>query len=202
MFNKIKTIDFHAILDSLESDLQSKKFKLAAEQIHSYFFKSLIQYFKHRGLAVPDAEILANTVIANLIKSIRRKNFNGQVEDLDNYVYGIAKNVYKSIKTVKQAQLINFEEDVDYTTEPNVYENLLRKDLTVLIDQVLGHIGEQCGQILNLWMRSFSHEEIANLLGFTMGSIKVKIFRCKQNLKTLIEQNPALYSELKELQYG
>lgn len=196
-------IDFGSILPSLESDLDSKEFKLAVEQIHSHFFKLLIRHFRKQGITIADAKILANTVIINLIKSIRRKNFRGQLGDITNYVYGIAKNVYKVFKsTSNQSQFIDFEENTNYIVEPDVYKNLSSKDLTILIDHVLGHVGTQCGQMLNLWMRSYSYEEIANLLGYTIGSIKVKIFRCKQDLKTLIEQSPALQAELKELQYG
>lgn len=83
------------------------------------------------------------------------------------------------------------------TEERTVLDDLEAADRICLFWEMFERLGEDCMKVMRMSFEEWTTEEIQVALGFdNAGSVKVKKFKCKEQLVKLIQADPR-YAELK-----
>lgn len=117
------------------------------------------------------------------------------------YLVGIAQNLIRrhyrqeAIQIRHQAN-VEAEAPTSLTLEEQVYSQEMNRAVQTLLSQ----LGENCQQILRLWMMRFNMREIASQLGFSGEAVaRTSKRRCMKQLLHILDNQPALHQTLQEL---
>jgi len=136
-----------------------------------------------------DASDLSQDVFLRAYRGLRR--FRGQ-SSLATWFYRIAVNVClnrvsSKAPLAKQAESIDDRQFVDDRHE-SAAERLLRQERGVRVRQAITKLPRK--QRVTLVLRMFhemSHQEIADVLGSSVGAVKANFFHAMGNLKKILE---------------
>ena len=132
-----------------------------------------------------DASDLAQDVFLRAYKGL--KNFRGQ-SSLATWLYRIGVNVCLNRVSVKAppSEPIESHEYVDTRTE-SPSERLLRDERAVRVRAAVAQLPDKqrTALILRLY-HDLSHQEIAEIVGSSVGAVKANVFHALQNLKRLL----------------
>lgn len=79
-------------------------------------------------------------------------------------------------------------------------KSLEQHDLSNAVQQLLGHLGQRCRQILQLFAQGFSMIEIAEQLQFKdADKAKKEKYECQTKLKNVLRDNPTLQNTINDL---
>lgn len=129
-------------------------------------YSALLRYFTRRGIAVADAEDLAQEVFARLV---RRGNM-GEVESADGYLFTIAGNLAadhfrrRSVRAAHPPE--SYHEAIHVAAEPAADAQLARRQELELIIEALHEMPERMRSIFILArLESLARAEIAVRIG-------------------------------------
>src|ERR1700736_3490564 len=132
-----------------------------------------------------DARDLSQDVFLRAYRGLR--NFRGQ-SSLATWLYRIGVNVCLnrlSMKTL-QRESIDEREHVDTRSE-SATDYLLRSERAARVRAAIGHLPRKQRATLILRMyHEMSHQEIADVLGSSVGAVKANFFHALGNLKKLL----------------
>jgi RNA polymerase sigma-70 factor, ECF subfamily len=119
------------------------------------------------------------------------KNFKGQ-SALSTWLYRIAVNVSLNRVSVKRPEIEPLESDrfIDTTAE-DPRAGLLRGERAVAVRRAIAALPDK--QRATLILRTYhelSHQEIADILGSSVGAVKANFFHALANLKKILGREP------------
>ncbi len=82
------------------------------------------------------------------------------------------------------------EEEIEYIDpQPDALANLEQKERAALVHNALARLPDPLRQVLVLRdLQEFTYEEIAQLLGWRMGTIKSRLFRARKELAHMLKE--------------
>ena len=149
-----------------------------------------------------DASELAQEVFIKIYKSIN--SFKGD-SSFSTWIYRITTNVcLDEIRKRKKAYTVSLDEDIELK-EGNVnrqiaderytpHENFERKEINkVLRDSIAKLPEDQKIAVVLRDIQGFSYDEIAKYTNCSLGTVKSRINRARQNLRSIINENRELF---------
>lgn len=128
-----------------------------------------------------DADDLAQDAMLNILKGIG--NFKGR-SSLTSWIYVVVLNTFRDAKRRASRRpstsLENQPGGAEQQPTPlwNEGDTLLRKELAQVLQNVLAQVPEDFRTVVTLYdILGFSYEEIANMLGLPMGTVKSRLHR-------------------------
>lgn len=143
-----------------------------------------------------DAEDLVQDTFVALWSKINEDKFRGD-SSLKTYTMGIARNLWLD-RLRKRSKLSSVPaDDVLQTREDTALGDLdskLERDMVLChLETALLDLSAECQQRLNLcYKEGLDHREIASVIGRSVGSIRVLLFRCRQSLLEILKERFAL----------
>lgn len=132
-----------------------------------------------------DASDLTQDVFLRAYRGLR--NFRGQ-SSIATWLYRIGVNVCLNRVTAKglETEPIEAERHVDTTLE-SPRDRLIREERAAQVRTAIARLPEKQRAALILRMyHDLSHQEIADLVGSSVGAVKANVFHALQNLKKLM----------------
>src|SRR5262245_49061732 len=132
-----------------------------------------------------DASDLTQDVFLRAYRGL--KNFRGQ-SSIATWLYRIGVNVGRNRVTAKglETEPIEAERHVDTTLE-SPRERLIREERAAQVRTAIARLPEKQRAALILRMyHDLSHQEIADIVGSSVGAVKANVFHALQNLKKLM----------------
>jgi RNA polymerase sigma factor (sigma-70 family) len=186
-------------MSSLENDqLLLSQLKIgdnnAFEQLYrDHYYKVKQMLFKNNGTDDDAKEVFQDTMLV-LFKKVRESDFNLTVQ-LGTYIYAISHNIWlKKIRDGKLHKMISIvdtdlvnklPDDVDIESISQNYEQK-----HIVISEIITQLKKECRDIIDAaFYKKMSGATIAKILGYTEDFVKVKKYRCMQELKTLVKSN-------------
>ncbi len=138
-----------------------------------------------------DASDLSQDVFIRAYRGLR--NFKGQ-SSLATWLYRIGVNVCLNRVSVKspKSEPIEQEQHVDSRVESPT-ERLMRDERATQVRAAVARLPKKQRTALVLRMyQELSHQEIATMVGSTVGAVKANVFHALQNLKKLLPEDRSL----------
>lgn len=136
-----------------------------------------------------DAADMTQDVFVRAFKGLR--NFKGD-SALSTWLYRVGVNACLNRVALKQPRLetIEPEQHVDHRS-PSAHEMVARGERAVEVRRAIAKLPPKQRATLVLRMyQEMSHEEIAGVLGSSVGAVKANLFHALGNLKRHLQQEP------------
>jgi RNA polymerase sigma factor (sigma-70 family) len=135
------------------------------------------------GFETPE-DVVQATLLA-VLNNLRVGHFTGG--DFRAYVRRIAKNMcitdYRRLK--RRGEHVSLD---DVPGVADTRTSAERAERLTMLDWILERLHEGCRQIILLaYVEGLSRKEIANHLGISEGAARVKLFRCIQNARQMLD---------------
>ena len=138
-----------------------------------------------------DASDLSQDVFLRAFRGLR--NFKGQ-SSLGTWLYRIGVNVCLNRVSIKRPinEPIDKQQHVDVNHE-SPSERVLRSERALQVRSAIARLPRKQRAALVLRMyHDMSHQEIADVLGSSVGAVKANVFHALQNLKKLLAEGASL----------
>lgn len=140
----------------------------------------------HRAWGFETPEDIVQATLLALVQIFREGRFTGG--DLRAYVRRVAKNLCVSSYRKARVRRIHVPLEETSAAASAVADRSSDPERTALLRRVLGLLDEANRQIIMLaYLWGLSRKEIASRLGISEGAAKVKLFRCMERARSLIE---------------
>ncbi|MDH5683465.1 MAG: sigma-70 family RNA polymerase sigma factor [candidate division WOR-3 bacterium] len=149
----------------------------ALAKLCKYVYGKLFGYIYYRVRQREDAEDLTSEVVLKMVKSL-----NTQKGNFLGWIYRIARNqiidFYRQRARKQEISLESLKKDIPSPEEPRDYltENRMKEALAYLTQ-------DQSDVITLKFFQEYNNEEIAKIMGKTVGAIKVLQFRALKALR-------------------
>lgn len=138
-----------------------------------------------------DAEDISQNAIVKIFQNL--KNFESNSR-LSTWIYRIVINEchnYQKSNTKNRVTENQIECDVDDLNTPE--NNFIQKEKIAILYDCLDKLGDEKKEILMLRdIQNFSYNEISNILDISLGTVKSRISRAREELKSLICRDDCL----------
>ncbi|HDS03249.1 MAG TPA: sigma-70 family RNA polymerase sigma factor [Firmicutes bacterium] len=171
--------------DDLVRRLKRKEEGAFEELIEDYggvIYKVLHTYIKDKN-TVDD---LFQDVFIKIFKNVHTFR---EESKLSVWIYQIALNTTKNHLRKKYNKDIYELQEYTASVDP-VDEDLDNKDLRALLETYISGLPENWQTVINLYyFHSYSYNEIADITGFPVGTVKTYLYRAKDKLCSLMEKH-------------
>ncbi len=170
-------------------------------------FQPRIRRYLARLVGEPDAEDL--TQMAFLKVSQALKDFRGD-SAISTWIYRIATNVatdwmrgaaFRQVLQQVPADVFFGAEPGDHAAWkdealPQADHMLVRQEMTRCIRQVVEELSEHDREVIVLSeFEGLTNAEIANILGVTLGTVKIRLHRARRRLRKTLDDGCTLYQD-------
>ena len=164
--------------------------------LESGWYGLALKHIIDSGLDKAEAEYIIQESLIVFDRNIRREVFSGQ-SSLRTYFLAIVKMVTFKERRKKNANVVVDPETLNEYIE-NIGESKEEEtDMKQAMEYIISKIDPNCAHILSLYSQGFSHEEIAKEQNKPINMIRVQLSRCREKLKKIILNDPALIEILK-----
>ncbi len=138
-----------------------------------------------------DAEETAQDVFMKVYKSIH--SFKGDSK-FSTWLYRITYNLAISKTRKKKTELVNIDETIVSDSEVfETYEDISKIEKTeknIILKKAINKLKEDEAIIITLYyLKENSIEEISEITNFTKSNVKIKLFRARKKLFTLLRKS-------------
>ena len=180
--------------------------ELEFKDIYDDFQPKIYRYLS-RLVGAHEAEDMAQEVFLKVNKAL--KTFRGESQ-LSTWIYRIATNAaLDRLRSPSYQCLIrkglsfdsNGESDVNKKVCPedksiSVEQQLVRIEMNECIRNFIGHLPEKYRTVLVLSdLEGFKNREIAEILGITLDTVKIRLHRARAELRKKLESNCSFYHD-------
>lgn len=183
-YSKMTTNNDQILINQIiEGDTQA--FSVLVNRYKDLVFTVTLRMLKHRE----EAEEVAQDTFVKMYKSIRR--FKGDSK-FSTWLYKIAYNACLD-RIKKNKKYLNEVEINEFTihqikTLDNALENMQQKEQAEAIQRCITKLPSEDSVLLTLYyFEDLSLGEISEIMGITTNSIKVKLFRCRKKLASILK---------------
>jgi RNA polymerase sigma factor (sigma-70 family) len=148
---------------------------------------------KYRGDA-NDARDVFQEALFVFVKKLREPEFV-LTSKASTYLYAVARNLYLK-KLGKPVREVNFEQQQFQFPDMDgqLADTLSAAEQESLVSVMATHLAkleEDCKAVITYaFYQNLSHAEIAGLMGYSEGFVKVKKFRCLEYLRKMLRNTP------------
>ena len=100
----------------------------------------------------------------------------------------------RRIRAEKQSKTVEYDPQMHTTGRPlpGVEEEYIREERARLVRDAVDQTGERCRNMLTLYGKGFSMEEIAGAMGFAAGAdtAKKEVAKCRERLREALKEKP------------
>jgi RNA polymerase sigma factor (sigma-70 family) len=154
-------------------------------------------YVVTQGGTAEDGEDVFQETVILFDRNIRQEKFRGD-SSLKTYFFAISK-WYWLTERRKRKDFIELDAHQYENLEEGIELQIIKTEDRDLLHSVLAQIGEKCKELL-LLTGIASHKEIAEIKAYSSGDMaKKEVYRCREKLRNLIDQHPALNLVLKSI---
>ncbi|NRB47574.1 MAG: sigma-70 family RNA polymerase sigma factor [Saprospiraceae bacterium] len=161
----------------------------------AFIFKNLewrkltIQHVLNKGGNQQDGEDVFQEVLILFDRNIREKRFKGD-STLKTYFYATVKWYWLGELRKRKPQE-EFAPQHELRQEDSVEARVISDEKKEYLQEALEKIGGRCKEILNLYGKRYSMEEIAERLSYANAKVAKKAaYRCRVKLGQFFEANP------------
>jgi len=164
------------------------KLGLLFEKHHTYLFNFFLLLTRNRQAS----EDMVQDVFYRMLKYRRTYRSDGNFK---TWMFSIARNARKDFLRENRAEYDSIDESDDFaSSEPNPEELLVRNDEVALVRKALDGLPDDKREILIMSrFQDMRYEEIGNVLGCSVGTVKVRVYRA---LRALSESYKKLSGEM------
>ena len=164
------------------------KLGLLFEKHHTYLFNFFLLLTKNRQAS----EDMVQDVFYRMLKYRRTYRSDGNFK---TWMFSIARNARKDFFREHKAEFDTIDETNDFASgDPNLEELLVRNDEVALVRRALDGLPDDKREILIMSrFHDMRYEEIGNVLGCSVGTVKVRIYRA---MRALTESYKKLSGEI------
>ena len=167
---------------------QQQAYSVLVNRYQHFVFTIAMRYVHNRE----EAEELAQDVFIKAYKSLA--DFKGGSK-FSTWLYAITNNTCLSHLRKNRADLVSLDEKYDFIPAEQQKDMRGHKHI---IQMAMQHLSDTDAQVINLfYLAEQSLEETAQILGLSVSNVKVRLFRARQKLKDILEQQ--YKDELKHL---
>lgn len=154
---------------------------------------------KKYGGQAADFEDVFNTSLMQFIKTVLKKREMVINSSIHAYICGIAKFVWMNhSKKLNRIQTENIDDQYDIQTDGTPESLLLDQTKADLLNDLLGHLGKNCKEVLLLWSNGYSMKEIAKVMNYKSDNMaKKKKYKCFKELLDYLEKHPEIKNTLR-----
>ncbi len=164
----------------------------AFEAVYQSSFKMVRNNILKNSGTEEDARDVFQDMFIILIDKIRSKTLHLTPQSkLSTFVFGITRNLWLNrIRKAGKLTIVNQEDNtVDYVAEDEfeLLQKRIDEDRFELIEKAFLTMGEECRKIIEMfYYQKMKTKDIATLLSYTEGFIRIKKMRCMKELKKKI----------------
>lgn len=148
--------------------------------------------FLLRRMSPGRADVEAEEIIQDAYCDIYERGLREIDSVLKAYLIGIVR--HKALDRVRDPVTFEYFEHISIDSfgliildqNPDPEAQLLGRERRDILTAAVSKLPPLDQQILNLWLRDLSYEEIANSLEITTSSVKARLFRSREALKRVI----------------
>ncbi len=164
--------------------------------VQSGWTKEAMRGLQKQGVSVSDAKNAIQEALIVLDKHIREGDFDKQ-KSVQQYFWGICKGrVFSNNRS--QWRISHVEETPDDIVKHTPETETISNDTKTILRQLIGQLSERCQERLRLYLLSFSHKEVRDIMNLPSEEMARKLAHdCRSKLGKLIDKNPTLKNNLK-----
>ena len=156
----------------------------ALERLAEYVYPRIYSYIYYRVHHIEDTEDLASEVIVKMIKALKRQHGHFHA-----WIYKIAANAlidfYRKRAVRSEISLSEMTREIPDTSVNFSKQILLRENLK----PALAALTEEQRQVIILkFIQEYGNEEIATIMGKSIGAVKLLQFRALKSLRKYFER--------------
>ncbi len=179
-----------------------KKIDESIKAIYHSHFDNLSWYILNNSGNRQDAEDIFQEVLVSFIDLVQKDKFRGE-STVKTFLYSLNRHAW--LNELKRrgralAREEKYEKEQDRTTPDTSHLMANREEKAELI-RIVGELGETCKKILMLfYYESLSMKEILEATDYENEQVvRNKKYKCLKQLEKMINDNPALMENLKNL---
>jgi RNA polymerase sigma-70 factor, ECF subfamily len=158
------------------------------QAVHDRYRPRVLRYLT-RLVGAGEAEDLTQSVMLKVSSSLA--GFRGE-SNLSTWIYRIASNTAVDLLRRKATQLpidpdIEVEDagDAAALRSPSLEESAAREEMNACVREFIAKLPTNYRTVMVLSeLEGFSNEEIANVLGLTVGTVKIRLHRARDKLRS------------------
>ncbi|MEZ4906373.1 MAG: sigma-70 family RNA polymerase sigma factor [Saprospiraceae bacterium] len=157
-----------------------KNDRLAQESLYKYFLKKMLPWLKSYTTNEDDLISIFNDGMLRVFTKIN--TFTGQGE-FEGWVFKIIQNSLFNYHRKNGQELEFFElQEFDESQSPGIFKKLFYDDLVDLLKD----LPEQTLKVFRMFaIEGYSHKEIAEILGISVGTSKWHVFKAREKLNVM-----------------
>ncbi len=167
-------------------------------EIYADFHDKILRYLSQL-VGEADAEDVTQEVFVKVNSGL--KDFRGE-SSLSTWIYKIATNSALDYKRkchedrVPDAGELTSQENIATDPSTSVDKQLIRKEMTDCIKEIVDGLPENYRTVLILSdLEGLTNNEIAEVLGITLESVKIRLHRARARLKKEMEHHCTFYRD-------
>lgn len=158
---------------------QQKPFAILVERYQHYVYTLTLRYIKDNQ----EAEEIAQDIFVKVYHALHTFNKNSK---FSTWLYTIARNTCLSHLRKTNPKFEEIQDDnIGYNASFPIEQKSEKEQLSLAINKLT----KQEGEIITLYyLHEQTIEEIEHITGLSKSNIKVRLYRARKNLKTILEQ--------------
>lgn len=181
------------IVKRIKSKYENRQDKVLKYIFHELGWKNaVVKMVQNSGGDHQDGQEVAQEALIAFYKNVRKDQFKIK-SSLKSYFLGIAKKKwYKQVNKKNRKDLLS-KMTVSELGGSDVEESFIARERAENFKKILRKLGEQCQEVLRLYMLDYSMKEIAKLRAFKNADVAKKTtYRCREKLRKLLNGKPSL----------
>lgn len=155
------------------------------EEIRSWIRLAGSSYRSRLGSELEDME---QEILVDLTVALRAGKFDGR-SSFKTYVRAFATHkCIDKIRSLSRRQWVDVEDLELQSTAPSALEELSRRDVRRLAQEVMESLGEECRDLWRMLEEGMRYQEMAERTGVASGTLRVRVLRCRQKATKLREK--------------
>lgn len=160
----------------------------------------IVKVIKNHKGNFEDAQDVLQDGISQFVMNIRNNKYKAK-SSLSTYLTGICKNLWFNIFRKKETAE-KYKNNLTLTEESNdsPETTTFYKEQSILLSSILGKLGQDCKNILELWSLGYSMKEIAMRTKYANDNVVAKKkYQCQKKLTLFLKERPDIIKQLKEI---
>ena len=160
----------------------------AYQALYETGFPIIKKFVISDGGSISDAEDVFTDAVFTLYKYLNKGDFRTTIQ-INNFLYVFAKRIWsKKLRKSMKASPLEEMDELASTGTIDLFE-LHSDDRIEIIEESLNELGEQCKVLmLQYYYEGKKIKEIAENENTTFASVKIRLFRCRQKLRSIVQK--------------
>lgn len=176
--------------DEILEGLKSQNSEILA-YLYSYFGPKILRYVLRNNGEIEEGQEVIHTTIIHLWQNVKKGSFKKQ-NKLDQYVMRIARNSWllnlrnrgKHVSNIPFDEMELFLKD---ESDEEIIEKIVKDNRIELIVLQLKKLGDVCRKLIQqFYFENIQLKMIAEVENLKYGTIKKRLFDCKEKLRKLV----------------